>query len=128
MDECVRSAFKVCGVIFKLTDMRRHTKNAHNMTITDHKSKFNQQQYFDLIELVLHKCGICEEYLVLDSDYVSVHLKSRAHNHNISYANYNAKYMILNKNKEKSSKHKNVLKLNNKIKNDDIMTYHQKMH
>ena len=63
------------------------------MTITEYKAKFNQN-YYDLVELVLHVCGICGEYLLLDSDYVAQHLRSN-NLHNMTHANYNAQYMTL---------------------------------
>jgi len=44
-----------------------------------------------VVELILHDCGICGEYLLLDSDAVAQHLKTGGHN--ITHANYNAQYM-----------------------------------
>ena len=78
--------------------MRGHTKSAHGMNITEYREKYNQV-YYDLVELVLHKCGICEEYLLFDSDYIATHLKvgAKTNPHNISHANYNEKYMKLQK-------------------------------
>ena len=64
----VKSVCKVCGVQKKVTEMRGHTKSAHGMNITEYKFKYDQV-FLDLVELILHKCGICEEYLLLDSDY-----------------------------------------------------------
>ena len=45
--------------------------------------------------MVLHKCGICEEYLLLDSDYIAHHLRAGAKTnpHDITHANYNEKYL-----------------------------------
>ena len=75
--------------------MRGHTKKAHNMVITDYKKEYNQH-YYDLIELILHKCGICEEYVLLDSDEIAKHLKMKTPvNHDITHGNYNAKFMKL---------------------------------
>ena len=47
------------------------------------------------MELVLHQCGICEEYVLLDSDYIAQHLKSGGGFHDITHGNYNAKFMKL---------------------------------
>jgi len=92
MEDCVRSCCKICGTQVKVTGMRGHTKNSHGMVITDYKMKYNQT-YYDLVELVLHQCGICEEYLLLDSDYIAQHLKGGGGFHDITHGNYNAKYM-----------------------------------
>ena len=102
-EDVVRSLCKVvaangqtCGAKIKVTDMRNHTKRVHDkMTISEYKKTYNQY-YYDLVELVLHQCGICEEYLLLDSDYIAQHLRNKANTHdNITHANYNAKYIKL---------------------------------
>ena len=104
MEDVVRTYCKVvnegtgqpCGKSLKVTDVRNHTKKVHNMVITDYKNKYGQHHY-DLIELILHKCEICEEYVLLDSDEVAKHLKSKTPvNHDITHGNYNAKFMKLN--------------------------------
>ena len=44
----------------------------------------------------MHKCGICGEYVLLDSDEIAKHLKMRSPvNHDITHGNYNAKFMKL---------------------------------
>lgn len=92
MRDAVLSACKICDKHVRVTDMRKHTKKAHDMTITKYKSRYSQQ-YFDLVELVLHQCGICGEFLMLDSDYIAQHIKSGGHN--ITHGNYNNLYIQL---------------------------------
>ena len=102
MEDVVRSMCKVkdkegqaCGAKIKVTDMRNHTKKVHQMTITEYKKEFNQQ-YFDLVELIMHKCAICEEYVLLDSDAIAHHLKTKSPiAHDITHGNYNAQHMKL---------------------------------
>ena len=53
--------------------------------------------------LIFHQCGICEEYLVLDSDYIAQHLKGGSSFHDITHGNYNAKFMTLQNNYQKQS-------------------------
>ena len=91
MEDVVRTACKLCGAHIKVTGMRGHTKANHQVNITQYKQQYDQT-YYDLVELILHQCGICEEYLLLDSDYIAAHLKSK---HDITHGNYNAKYMQL---------------------------------
>ena len=103
MGDAVRSACKVCGDKVKVTDMRNHTKKTHGMTITEYKERYNQHHY-DLVELVLHRCGLCGEHLLLDSDYIARHLKIARHN--ITHENYNAQYMTLMGKSSKPAKQK----------------------
>ena len=95
MKEVVVTNCKVCQQPFNLTRMRSHTRTAHKMRVTQYKEIYNQQ-YYDPIQLVLHRCGICGEYLLLDSDVVAQHLRSNMKTHgSISHANYNKKFMTL---------------------------------
>ena len=88
VDYC-KSLCKVCGEAFPLTRMRDHTKKRHEMVITEYKKKFNQS-YYDIIEKVFHKCGICELPLIFDSDVIATHL----HVHSITHKEYNLKYVV----------------------------------
>ena len=95
MKDVVVTNCKVCQKPFNLTRMRSHTRTAHGMTITEYKERYNQH-YYDPIQLVLHRCGICPEYLLLDSDVVAQHLRSNMKTHgSITHANYNKKFMTL---------------------------------
>ena len=89
-DYC-RTLCKICGKAFQITTMRQHTKNDHNMVITEYKKKYNQE-YFDIVQKVFHKCGLCHLPLLLDSDVVAVHLKT---SHTTTHKEYNLNYMVL---------------------------------
>ena len=88
VDYC-KSACKLCGEAFPLSRMREHTKKRHDMVITEYKKKFNQS-YYDIIEKVFHKCGICELPLIFDSDVIATHLRV----HSITHKEYNLKYVV----------------------------------
>ena len=91
MSDVVLTKCRICEVPFNLTRMRSHTRTAHKMKITEYKERYNQQ-YYDPIQLVLHRCGICAEYLLLDSDVVAQHLRANTKTHgSITHANYNKK-------------------------------------
>ena len=95
MKDVVVTNCKVCEKPFNLTRMRSHTRTAHKMKITEYKERYNQH-YYDPLQLVLHRCGICGEYLLLDSDVVSQHLRSNTKTHDsITHANYNKKFMTI---------------------------------
>ena len=93
MKKACRTKCKVCGSIEKIVNMRGHTKSKHGMVITEYKEKFNQH-YFDLEEKILHKCGVCEELLLLDSDCIAHHLSNNRGSHGLTHAQYNAMYMV----------------------------------
>ena len=94
MKDAVRTTCKVCGLIMKMIQMRTHTQKDHGMSIKEYKDKYNQH-FFDEHEKILHECKICGEYLLLDSDCISGHLKSGKPPHNITHAQYNAQHMVL---------------------------------
>ena len=95
MRDVVLTHCRVCQEPINLTRMRGHTKSRHKMTITEYKKKFNQH-YYDPISLVLHRCALCGEYLVLDSDVIAQHLRGNSKTHGkISHADYNKQFMKL---------------------------------
>ena len=64
-EDGVRTTCKICSAHVKVTQLRGHTRSKHKMTITEYKKEYNQgREYYDLVELILHRCGICEEYLL----------------------------------------------------------------
>merc|ERR1719394_500414 len=63
------------------------------MVITEYKNRFNQH-YFDMVVKVFHRCGICQEIILLDSDYVASHLQSHKGDQKITHKDYNEKFMI----------------------------------
>ena len=88
MSDACKTACKICGKVIPISRVRGHTKLAHGMVITEYKMKFNQH-YYDLIEKVLHKCGLCEEIFLLDSDCIAQHIKT----HKISHKDYNSRFI-----------------------------------
>ena len=104
LDYC-KSACKICGEALPLTRMREHTKKRHEMVITEYKKKFNQS-YYDIIEKVFHKCGICEIPILFDSDVISSHLSGNGKAHNISHKEYNLKFMVIQQGTARSNKRK----------------------
>jgi len=81
---------KICLIHTPMTRLRSHTKSAHKVTITEYKAQFGP----DLVPIVpvYHRCGICEELVLLDSDHIAVHLKKPGHY--ITHKNYNEGYMV----------------------------------
>merc|ERR1712129_35197 len=90
-DNC-KTACKVCGDVFPLTTMRNHTKAKHSMPITEYKAKF-QQQFFDILEVVFHRCGVCSLPIILDGDSLASHLNSNRATHCLSHREYNDSFL-----------------------------------
>ena len=78
----------LCGAHKTMTSLRAHTKSVHKVTITEYKEQFGQ---LVPVKRVMHRCGICKELVLLDSDQIASHLKSPGHS--ITHKNYNANYM-----------------------------------
>jgi len=81
---------KICLIHTPMTRLRSHTKSTHKVTITEYKAQFGPD-LFPIVP-VYHRCGICEELVLLDSDHIAVHLKRPGHF--ITHKNYNDGYMV----------------------------------
>ena len=92
MSDAVRTKCKICHNVVKINAMRGHTKKDHAMVITQYKAAHNQH-FFDEYEKILHECGLCGEYLLVDSDVIAIHLKGKYKNHGLTHAQYNAEFM-----------------------------------
>ena len=96
----VKTNCKECNETCTINKMRVHTKQKHRMTISEYKEKHkrneNEKQFYDLIEIVLHRCGFCGEYLLLESDAIAEHLRRRSNketHENITHGKYNEKFL-----------------------------------
>ena len=81
---------QICLIHTPMTRLRSHTKSTHKVTITEYKAQFGPD-LFPIVP-VYHRCGICEELVLLDSDHIAVHLKRPGHF--ITHKNYNEGYMV----------------------------------
>ena len=88
---------KMCDKTMPIQRMRGHTKSEHKMIITEYRAKYNQN-FFDLVEKIFHKCCICSEPLLLDSDIISSHLNSNKNSHKMTHRVYNETFMQYNNN------------------------------
>ena len=91
---------EICHEHVTMTRLRSHTKDVHVINITEYKWRYGT----DLIpvEKVYHQCGKCGSLVLLDSDHIAQHLKSKRHN--ITHKDYNAAYMVDSRLKKKSKK------------------------
>ena len=108
--DCCKTLCKICGQGFPLTAMRSHTRSKHDMVITEYKTKFNQT-FYDIIEKVFHRCGICQNPILMDGDSIAAHLGSNKSTHQITHKAYNEKFFIRNKNMATTAPTERKLKL-----------------
>ena len=81
---------RLCSCRTTLTSLRHHTRAAHGISIAEYKAQFG---VVSPVERVLHKCGVCHQLILLDSDAVATHLRSGGHP-KITHKNYNEKFMV----------------------------------
>ena len=96
LTEYCKTACKVCGNIFNLNGMTGHIKNEHGMVPTEYKKRY-KQHYFDLIEKVFHRCGICRDIILLDKDSITHHLQSHKGEQRMTRKQYNNEFMVRKK-------------------------------
>jgi len=130
MKDAVKTECRICRQAVSLTTMRGHTKSAHKMSISDYKETHGNHRT-QIIEKIFHKCGLCQQAILLDSDDIAHHLKK---SHEITHKDYNSKYMTLKKddksaNKTKDKPRKQITKtklpssqIDNKVKTESKIT------
>ena len=103
--DSVQTVCQICKNAMSFTNMRSHTKSVHKTSITDYKKKHGQL-IDHIVDLVYHKCGICDKAILLDGDNIAPHAKS----HGMSHRVYSAKYMTLNKGTTNTKEAKKTIK------------------
>ena len=108
--DCCKTLCKICGQGYPLTAMRSHTRSKHDMVITEYKTKFNQT-FYNIVEKVFHRCGICQNPILMDGDSIAAHLGSNKSTHQITHKAYNEKFFIRNRNVATTAPTERKLKL-----------------
>ena len=52
--------------------MINHTLQSHGIQITKYKEKYGQ---IEIIKKILHKCKVCGNHILMDSDILGGHIK-----------------------------------------------------
>ena len=89
MTDACRTKCRICNWEVTLNYMRNHTKNAHSMTIHEYKDLHGKHRE-QIVAEIWHKCGLCEEDMLLDADDIRSHTRK----HQTSLKDYNAKFII----------------------------------
>ena len=86
---CCKTFCCECDKVVTLSGMRKHVKTWHQMTFTEYKELYGNPR-MQIIQLVHHKCAVCQTKLLFDTEDVSKHVKKK---HQISYREYTALYL-----------------------------------
>ena len=116
LEDSCRTLCKVCNASIILSKLEQHTRTKHSMTSSEYKIIHGKP----VIEsLIFHKCGLCSFVLLLDSDFISQHLKTF---HQITQKHYNSTYM---QKRGKKSPVKNIENITDKelenMSEDDLL-------
>ena len=103
MDDACQTKCKVCECEVTMNQMRAHTKNKHSMTIKEYKELFGNHRD-SIIKYVYHKCGLCQEELLLDADSIHMHVLK----HQLSLKEYNKQFIKKKTRKERNKREDNI--------------------
>ena len=91
MKDCCKHRCRLCNKVYTLTAMRGHCKMIHQMSIKEYQ--FRHGNVRDMIEVVMwHRCQICNNDFLLDSDEIHKHANIR---HRMSLREYTQKFLVL---------------------------------
>ena len=105
MKDACKALCLICKTPVYLTSLRGHTRNHHNLPIEEYKKTYGNPRK-DIVEKVFHRCGICSEILLHNSDDIAFHLRRR--HQDTTHKNYNAKFMAPKKNLYLVKEEKNI--------------------
>ena len=98
MADCCSHQCRMCDKLVSLTGMRSHTRASHHITIKEYMEQFGSYRA-QLHTVTWHKCGVCNEEILLDGDEIHKHCRS----HGMPMAEYSNLYLVSNN--KKSPKH-----------------------
>ena len=91
MFDYVRVGCRLCRKRVNMSNLRAHTRRCHSMTITKYKRIYGAELI--PVELVWHRCGICGDLVMMDSDCIEQHLNRKEHPE-ITHQAYKLLYMV----------------------------------
>ena len=88
LSDCCKHRCEICQKEYGTTAMRCHTKLTHGLSISLYQAKYGNIKN-NMTSVVWHKCKLCPEEILLDSDEIHRHATSR---HQISLKEYSSRY------------------------------------
>ena len=92
MEDSVKTFCWECDQAISLSGLTKHLRGVHKKSVVDYREMYGEPKK-QLLRLVHHKCGVCQEDILLDYLVLVKHLR-KAHNiRGAATSEYNSKYM-----------------------------------
>ena len=91
MSDACKHQCAICSKHFGLTAMRTHSRLVHNMSVKEYQFKHGSIKE-NMSRIMWHKCQLCSEDFLLDSDEVHKHANGK---HKMSLKEYNSRFLVL---------------------------------
>ena len=95
LSDCCKHRCQICQKEYGVTAMRFHAKNKHGTSIREYQEEYGNIKE-NMTKVVWHKCKLCPEEFLLDTDDIHRHATIK---HQISLKEYNFRFTISAKNK-----------------------------
>ena len=73
-----------------MSSMSKHVRGVHCLLLTEYKDIYRDHKE-TIVKKIYHKCGLCQEVLLLDVLEIAIHL--RRSKHDFFHKEYNARFM-----------------------------------
>ena len=90
MKDACKVRCKICDGEIVMSSMSKHTRGVHCLLLKAYKELYGDHKE-TIIKKTFHKCGLCEEVMLLDVLEIAIHL--RRGGHNMLQKEYNARFM-----------------------------------
>ena len=92
MEDSVKTFCWECDQAISLSGLTKHLRGVHKKSVLEYREMYGEPKK-QLLRLVHHKCGVCNEDILLDYLVLVKHLR-KAHNiRGVATSEYNSKYM-----------------------------------
>ena len=92
MEDSVKTFCWECDQAISLSGLTKHLRGVHKKSVVEYREMYGEPKK-QLLRLVHHKCGVCNEDILLDYLVLVKHLR-KAHNiRGSATSEYNSKYM-----------------------------------
>jgi hypothetical protein len=79
MRDACKVKCKICDKEVVMSSKSNHTRRVHCLSLAEYKDIYGDHK-MTLVRKMCHKCGVCEEVLLLDAIEVAIHLRRKKHN------------------------------------------------
>ena len=96
LDDLVKTFCCECDKAVTISGLEDHIQTHHKMTIKEYKQLYGNPRR-QIIQLVYHQCGLCEQDILLDCNMLEKHVRR---SHEMEFREYSAKFLsAINDNK-----------------------------